>query len=98
MKKKKQTDAQIMKERSRSYGPVASQMEVIGVIQFELFKYCLMRNEGDPSREALGHLAAWNMAIVKAVRSVSSRDHRDNYQDAQNFISIAEDLQENESR
>ncbi len=98
MKKKKQTDAEIMKQRSASYGPVASQMETIGMIQGELFKCCMERNGGDPTRKALGHLAALNQGVVKMVRSVSSRDHRDNYQDLRNFATIAEDLQENESR
>jgi len=92
MKKKKQTDAQIMKERSRTYGPVQQQMEVIGVIQAELFRYFLSRNNGDPSRKALAHLASMNMVIVKAVRSVSNRSHKDNYQDLRNFATIAEDL------
>jgi len=58
MKKKRQTDREIMRERSRSYGPVASQMETIGAIQMELSRYCMDRNGGDPSRKALAHLAA----------------------------------------
>ncbi len=90
MAKKKQTDAQIMKERSRTYGPVQNQMAVIGAVQMELTKYCLERNEGNPSRKALAHLAAINQAVVKAVRSVSNPDHDDNYQDLRNFTTIAE--------
>jgi len=58
MKKKEQTDAQIMKQRGQEYGPVGEQMKVIGKIRFELFKYCMDRNGGDPSRKALAHLAA----------------------------------------
>jgi len=58
MKKKEQTDAEIMKQRNKSYGPVKKQMETIGAIQMELFQYCLDRNGGDPSRKALAHLAA----------------------------------------
>jgi len=52
MKKKRQTDAQIMKQRGQEYGPVGEQMKVIGKIQFELFKYCMDRNGGDPSRKS----------------------------------------------
>ncbi len=88
--KKKKTDAQIMQERSRRYGPVSEQMAVIGSIQMELTMYCLERNEGNPSRKALAHLAAINQAVVKAVRSVSNPDHEDNYQDLRNFTTIAE--------
>ena len=58
MKEKEQTDAEIMKQRNKTYGPVQQQMEVIGKIQFELFQYCMDRNGGDPSRKALAHLAA----------------------------------------
>jgi len=90
MKKKKQTDAQIMRERRGTYGPVDEQMAVIGSIQMELTRYCLERNEGNPSRKALTHLAAINQAVVKAVRSVSYPDHEDNYQDLRNFTTIAE--------
>ncbi len=92
MKKKKQTDAQIMKERAKTYGPVESQMETIGVIQAELFQYCMDRNDGEPSRAALAHLAALNQGVVKMVRSVSNPEHEDNYQDLRNFSSIAENV------
>lgn len=92
MAKKKQTDAQIMKAHSRTYGPVASQMAVIGSIQMELTKYCLERNEGNPSRKALAHLAAMKQGVVKMVRSVSNPDHEDNYQDLRSFTTIAETL------
>ena len=90
--KKKKTDSQIMKERNKTYGPVQSQMETIGVIQMELSRYCLERNGGDPSREVLGHLAAMNQGVVKMVRSVSNPDHEDNYQDLRNFATIAEQV------
>ncbi|MCH7500009.1 MAG: hypothetical protein IH886_08370 [Nitrospinae bacterium] len=90
---KKKTDAQIMRERNASYGPVNEQMKTIGVIQAELFKYCMERNNGAPSREALAHLAAMNQATVKMVRSVSNRDHKDNYQDLRNFATIAEEIE-----
>ena len=90
MKKKKQTDHQIMKDRAKAYGPVNEQMAVIGSIQMELTRYCLERNEGNPSRKALAHLAAMNQGVVKIVRSVSNPDHEDNYQDLWNFTSIAE--------
>ena len=82
MKKKKQTDAQIMWERSRTYGPVSEQMAVIGSIQMELTRYCLERNEGNPSRKALAHLSAMNQGVVKMVRSVSNPDHEDNFMEA----------------
>ena len=59
-KKNKLTDGQIMVTRAKQYGPVKSQMAVIGSIQMELSKYCLERNEGKPSREALVHLASLN--------------------------------------
>jgi len=89
-KKQKQTDHQIMWERSKTYGPVSEQMAVIGSIQMELTKYCLERNGGNPPRKALAHLAALNQAVVKAVRSVSNPGHEDNYQDLRNFTTIAE--------
>ena len=90
MEKKKQTDAQIMKDRDKTYGPVSEQMAVIGSIQMELTRYCLERNEGNPSRKALAHLAAMNQGFVKMVRSLSNTDHEDNYQDLRNFTTIAE--------
>jgi len=90
MKKKRKTDAQIMWERSKTYGPVSEQMAVIGAVQMELTKYCLERNQGNPPRKALAHLAAMNQGVVKMVRSVSNRDHEDNYQDLRNFTAIAE--------
>ncbi len=89
-KKRKTDDAQIMLERSKTYGPVSEQMAVIGSIQMELTRYCLVRNEDNPSRKVLAHLAAINQAVVKAVRSVSNPDHEDNYQDLRNFTTIAE--------
>ena len=48
-KKKLLTDSQIMKDRDRQYGPVNEQMEVIGSIQAELFRYCLVRNNNQLS-------------------------------------------------
>jgi len=92
MKKNKQTDHQIMKDRAKVYGPVSEQMAVIGSIQMELTRYCLERNEGNPSRKALAHLAALNQGVVKMVRSVSNPEHEDNYQDLRNFSSIAENV------
>lgn len=89
MAKKKLTDSQIMKDRAKVYGPITEQMAVIGSIQMELTKYCLERNEGNPSRKTLAHLAAMNQGVVKMVRSVSNRDHEDNYQDLRNFATIA---------
>ena len=50
MSKKQMTDAQIMKGRALAYGPVKEQMATIGVIQMELSRYCLERNNGQPSR------------------------------------------------
>ena len=94
MAKKKQTDAQIMRERSKVYSPVKSQMETIGVIQMELSRYCLDRNNGEPSREVLGHLAAMNQGVAKMVRSVSNPAHEDNYRDLRNFVTIAETVQD----
>ena len=87
---KKLTDAEIMRDRAKEYGPVKSQMAVIGTIQMELSKYCLERNEGKPAPKALAHLAALNLAVTKMVRSVSNREHEDNYCDGRNYLSIAE--------
>ena len=89
-KKKQPTDSQIMEARAKQYGPVKSQMETIGVIQMELSKYCLERNEGKPSREALAHLAAMNMAAVKLIRAIGNPGHVDNYCDGRNYLTIAE--------
>lgn len=88
-KKKTKTDSKIMEERAKVYGPVQQQMKTIGVIQMELTRYCLERNDGEPTREALAHLAAMNQGVVKIVRSVSNPDHEDNYQDLRNFATIA---------
>ena len=93
-KKNQPTDSQIMQTRAKQYGPVKSQMAVIGSIQMELSKYCLERNEGKPSREALVHLASLNQVVVKLVRSVSNRRHADNYQDLRNYTSIAEAIKD----
>ena len=89
-KKKQLTDEQIMKDRAKQYGPVNRQMETIGSIQMELSKYCLERNEGKPSREALAHLAAMGQVVTKMVRSISNPGHEDNYQDLRNYATIAE--------
>ena len=89
-KKKQSTDKQVMETRAKQYGPVKSQMETIGVIQMELFRYCLERNNNQPSSWALGHLAAMNMAAVKLVRAISNPGHGDNYCDGRNYLTIAE--------
>ena len=87
---KGQSDSQIMESRAKVYGPASEQMAVIGSIQMELSKYCLERNEGKLSREALAHLASLNQVVVKLVRSVSNRENEDNYQDLRNYTTIAE--------
>ena len=89
-RKKQPTDAQIMKDRAKAYGPVNEQMAVIGSIQSELFRYFMARNNNQPSRESLAHLASLNQVVVKIVRSVSNREHQDNYQDLRNYTTIAE--------
>ena len=89
-KKRQPTDAEIMKDRSKAYGPVGSQMQVIGSIQFELFRYCMARNDNQPSSSSLAHLASLNQVVVKLVRSVGNRAHEDNYCDGRNYLTIAE--------
>ena len=89
-KKKQLTDSEIMETRAKQYGPVKSQMETTGVIQMELFRYCLERNNNQPSPWALGHLAAMNMAAVKLVRAIGNPGHVDNYCDGRNYLTIAE--------
>ena len=89
-KKKQRTDSQIMKDRAKQYGPVKSQMETIGMIQAELFRYCMARNDNQPSSSSLAHLASLNQVVVKLVRSVGNRAHEDNYCDGRNYLTIAE--------
>ena len=90
-KKKQPTVSQIMEARAKQYGPVKSQMETIGTIQAELFQYCMARNNNQLSREILAHLAALNQVVTKMVRSVSNREHQDNYLDLRNYARIAEE-------
>ena len=63
-RKKQLTDSEIMETRVKQYGPVGEQMAVIGSIQFELFRYYMARNDNQPSRESLSHLASLNQVVV----------------------------------
>jgi len=85
-------DEKIMEERAEMYGAVGPQFEAIGRIQMNLTDYCMTVCENNPQPDNLAHLAAMNQVIVKIVRSLGNPHHADNYIDARNYITIAEDI------
>jgi len=63
----KKTDAQILKERAKQYGPAPLMWRAIGNIHFVMENYlleiCSLQGEG-PTPEQIGHLAALKQTVV----------------------------------
>ena len=97
MNKKQQTISEIRKDRAEKYGPEKPGLMAIGIIQGTLTQYCYSMaalrpdiNNGQPTSEALAHLANWNLVSVKMVRSVYNPGHMDNYLDSANYVDMAQ--------
>lgn len=86
-------DKTIMAARAKIYGPVNEQFETIGEIWKSMNLYFQKLNEGNElNSTAWGHLSALDMVIVKMVRSIANPYIEDNYIDARNYITIAENI------
>ena len=87
------TDWEILEARGEKYGPVQPMWETIGKIQWANFLFLHDKLNGEePAPEDLGHLAAINMVAVKTTRSIYDPDEKDHYQDARNYLTIAETI------
>lgn len=86
-------DEKIMDARAKIYGPVNEQFETIGEIWKLMNLYFQKLNEGNNlNATAWGHLSALDMVIVKMIRSIANPYITDNYIDARNYITIAENI------
>jgi len=86
-------DKEVMIERAKIYGPVNEQFETIGEIWKSMNLYFQKLNDGnDLNASAWGHLSALDMVIVKMVRSIANPYIADNYIDARNYLTIAENI------
>jgi hypothetical protein len=80
------TDEEIMEDRQKKYGPPKRCFETWAIMCEELNKYA--KESGNIN---LPHLYALKMDLLKIVRSAWNPNTEDNYCDARNYISIAED-------
>ena len=82
------TDEEILKDREEKYGSPDVFFKTYGDMCRLLDSYAEASSQ-DPIDE--GHLSALKMVLLKVLRSVWNPDVEDNYPDARNYISIAED-------
>lgn len=89
------TDREILEARGEKYGPMRPMWETIGKIQWANFLFLHDKLKGkEPVIKELGHLAAMNMVAVKTTRSIYDPDEKDHYQDARNYLTIAETIRQ----
>jgi len=81
-----QTDAQILKERGKQYGDPETVYAGFGKAVCNLVDIA-RANQGDVN---YAHLGLMVMDALKLFRSVSNPNHRDNYQDGRNYLTLAE--------
>lgn len=87
------TDEEILEERGEKYGPMRPMWDTIGKIQWANFLFLHDKLNGkEPAPEDLGHLAAMNMVAVKMTRGIYDPNEMDHYQDARNYLTIAETI------
>ena len=86
-------DSEILKDRESKYGKRTEFFDTWG-------KMCvLMRLYAESSsRETIdeAHYHAMTMVLLKVLRSAFNPDLEDNYKDARNYITIAEDFNKSE--
>ena len=82
------TDEEILKDREEKYGSPDLFFSTYGSMCRMLDCYAEASSQ-DPIDEA--HLSAMKMVLLKVLRSVWNPEVEDNYCDARNYISIAED-------
>lgn len=83
------TDKEIIEDRQKKYGPPDSYFEIYAVICKAFDEYAL---KGQKDQINYGHLTLIKIVLLKLLRSVWNPELSDNYCDARNYITFAENL------